>query len=242
MEHGTATRSPSSAVPAVPAFLPSFLPSTISHRPAAPCGGPTQRPRSAPARSPLGGAGGAAAPRGDKARGAAGSPERGDGAVSGAQPAGAAFCCLRNGREEKGEDGRGKPRPARRPPLTARCCRLGCAQRSLRRRGPRSPGRGGGQRRMSAMGGRKEKDCWGGERERAPPCLRCFPRGADGPDPAPEERALTAAGGRRPGRYRRAPPSPALRSARPAPPDMAAALPIPAAPARPPFPPLPPPV
>lgn len=129
-----------------------------------------QRPHAAPslspgpARSPLGGAGRAAAPRGDKARGAAGTPERGGGAVSGAQPPGAAFCCLRSGREEKGDCGRGKPRPARSPPLTARCCRLGCAQRSLRRRGPRSPERGGGRRRMSAMGGRKEKDFWGRKR------------------------------------------------------------------------------
>lgn len=166
MEHGTATRSPSSAVPAVPAFLPSFLPSTISHRPAAPCGGPTQRPRSAPARSPLGGAGGAAAPRGDKARGAAGSPERGDGAVSGAQPAGAAFCCLRNGREEKGEDGRGKPRPARPPSpahrsvLQARMCAAlaeaaGAAQPGERRRPEEdvSDGRAEGK---GLLGGEKE--------------------------------------------------------------------------------------
>lgn len=53
------------------------------------------------------------------------------------------------------------------PPAHRSVLQLGrCAQRSLGRRGPRSPGRGGGRRRMSAMGGRKggRKRVFWGER------------------------------------------------------------------------------
>lgn len=146
-------------------------------------------------------------------------------------------------------------RPA--PPAHRSVLQLGrCAQRSLGRRGPRSPGRGGGRRRMSAMGGRKggRKRVFGGKRgpERGREGEEEASQHHGGPSAsrkalagprwsAPAERALTAAGsrhhrpgccccgcGRRPCPAPRSPPS-----FPPAPPDMAAPPLLPQAPARP---------
>lgn len=144
------------------------------------------------------------------------------------------------------------------PPAHRSVLQLGrCAQRSLGRRGPRSPGRGGGRRRMSAMGGRKggrKRVFWGErgpERGKEDEKEASQPHGAPsasrkalaGPRwSAPAERALTAAGsrhhrpgcccccgcGRRPCPAPRFPPSSPL-----APPDMAAPPLLPQAPARP---------